>query len=1019
MKTNLSHILPVAEACEILRPAVVRRLVSSLCRMRQQQQNSQAQHMMRVASATVDEEELAHEVNLLVEALLYRPAVLEDDEDEEAAPLPTLIQQAWKKLTSTQNRLTALDKTTLIQYVVPHMVQPHGGAAGHMGLFDCWVYALQGRAPSSTGAYYGGGASSSGASILLPDVLILLAIAQDYQSYILGRSHQSPQHGDVDDLDDHPALDAVKGWHEDASERTEENIPVQVEDSEPGPADQVRLMARIAFRLFDSYQKKGTVTRDTLHRFLTDVHGEDSYKKPPVKALLDAMFATATVAEGGSPLQASLSEVQFVTMVQETVNPTRPSHLLLDWMASLFGAMIPPQEVPPSVAAYLDTMEHRPRPLCDLYKISENRLFEVKRRFHSLVRTASWLPDGALATTVDSDENDTEADRPVVDSFMAAASMVEAPKHSIPLEAFSEAVCEPNEEKGMGGYLPVSLAKLVFRAGCRGSFGNREDEGDSSTTSSHYWGLAQFLQFGCTTVRQNRAQPEQSEQPLLRFLFHTFQLATREQVGEEEDRRILTRAQVQAMLLLAVEHTEYRLQRDQPPPRDMMEEDWSRRNVSDPKDENGEVMVDLEACSLLGLLPPKMERSNHGKLSTKVPLTKLVAHAMKYAADGKTMSFDEFCSWNNNSASGIGPASRLGPIMVDLRLIGAVLFGVPPTLASIEVGLIAEIERRHKARYPQTSVSRRGPRGTVWYIIEAAWLKEWTHLVDEVSRTDEDADDNRHSVKGPVRGLARIDNADLLAPGGLLALRNDVRWKHDYEIIPPLAWQALQAWYDGGPPIHRTVVRFISGNARQTSPHSAKAHIPTENEIELHPFFVTIYLCDAASRGEARPFQQNFQLSRVSPMGVMLKEMCKELDVDSDLARLWVLETGPNYSPRDEDKPGDWLLQLDKNIVEQRKARGLPSGTTKGITLLLELKDLDTGKWPRGEDGREWSFVSETEDEHVVADLGDGVVGLYNMGYVLSATIFAGTFLPLTFTLVAATLVISTRPFSASAIRRY
>ena len=232
-----------------------------------------------------------------------------------------------------------------------------------------------------------------------------------------------------------------------------------------------------------------------------------------------------------------------------------------------------------------------------------------------------------------------------------------------------------------------------------------------------------------------------------------------------------------------------------------------------------------------------------------------------------------------------------------------------------------------------------------------------------------------------MRGLTRIDNAELLSPGGLLALRSDVRWKHDYEIVPPLSWQALQAWYDGGPPIHRTVVRFVGGAAsKQASPHSAKAQIPTENEIELHPFFVTIYLCDAASRGEARPFQQNYQLSRVSPMGVMLKQMCRELDVDADLARLWVLETGPNYSPRDEDKPEDWLLKLDKNIVDQRRQRGITGNSGKGISLLLELKDPETGLWPRGEDGKQWTFADEEVDATPATDLGDGVVGLYNMG---------------------------------------
>lgn len=982
MKSNLSHILPVHEACEILQEDVVLRLVTSLLLVRQQQQ---AGPLHTPAPSGAHEEAIRQDARLLTEALSYRPpspknaAGTEEDGGvvmpSSEPPIPNLVQQSWKRWMSS--RSLALDKPTLIQFIVPQMVQPHAGQSGHMGLFDCWVYALQGHSNSSASSYYGGAA---GAQVYFPDLLIVLAVAQQYRDYCF-RITESQS------LDDHPALgnmsyDSNDAERADAALATENGDgggpppsqqPAEIlpsSSSPPGEAEEVLTMAKMAFRLFDSYQKKGSVTRDTMHRFLTDVHGEDSYKKGPIKALLDEMFEPTT--EGGTTLQASLSEPQFVRKVQETVNPARPSHVLLDWMAALFCSFIPPDEVPQSVAAYLDTMEHRPRPLCDMYGIAESRLFEVKRRFHSLVRTATnqgVIQGDPISHAGDGGDGDDDVERP--DSFIAAsASPVAPPKHSIPKETFVGAVSAVNEEFGNGGYLPERLASLVFDAGCRG-----EGVTDTEDSAINFWGLAHVLQFGSTAVRHNRMQPEHPDQPLLRLLFSVFQLAV--PVEDSEDRRVLTRTQIEEMILLVIEHTEYRLERDQPPPRDFMDE----KDKSKKKDEllREERTVDIEACSLLGLLPEKPNRSGGGKIS-RIALSTIVDHAMEASAEGTTMTFDEFCYWSND-VNGTGPASRLGPIMVDLRLIASVLFGVPPTLASMEVGLIAEIERRHKSRYPQTSVSRRGPRGTVWYIIDATWLKDWKQLTDEVSRTEEDANDNRHTAKGPVRGLPRIDNADLLSPGGLLTLRNDVRWKHDYEIVPPMAWQALQAWYDGGPPIHRSVVRFVSGNAnKQASPLSSKAQIPTENEIELHPFFVTIYLCDASSRGEARPFQQNFQLSRVSPMGVMLKQMCRELDVDPDLARLWVLETGPNYSPREEDKVQDWLLRLDKNIVEQRKQRGDPANPNKAVSLLLELKDPDSGLWPRGEDGKQWTFAEDNIDDRPATDLGDGVVGLYNMG---------------------------------------
>jgi len=247
-------------------------------------------------------------------------------------------------------------------------------------------------------------------------------------------------------------------------------------------------------------------------------------------------------------------------------------------------------------------------------------------------------------------------------------------------------------------------------------------------------------------------------------------------------------------------------------------------------------------------------------------------------------------------------------------------------------------------------------------------------------------DSGSHGDK--TRGsLGRISNTGLLATDGSLALRSDIRWKHDYEIVPPLGWSALQAWYDGGPPIYRSVVRYMTSGSASPHANAGRPRIPTENELELYPFFVTVYLCDAVSLGEARPFQQNYQLSRVSPVRVMLLQLCRELDVDPDLARLWVMEKHPDagllVKSGDAVKTNtseDWILNLEMNIVEQRKKRGVADHSGKGISLLLEIKDSDSGLWPRGIDGKEWSFKEKDQKTRLKTDLGDGVIGLYNMG---------------------------------------
>jgi hypothetical protein len=87
---------------------------------------------------------------------------------------------------------------------------------------------------------------------------------------------------------------------------------------------------------------------------------------------------------------------------------------------------------------------------------------------------------------------------------------------------------------------------------------------------------------------------------------------------------------------------------------------------------------------------------------------------------------------------------------------------------------------------------------------------------------------------------------------------------------------------------------------------------------------------------------------------------------------------GPESTSPDDVRGEDWILNLDMNIVEQRKRRGVSS--EGGITLLLELKDKETGIWPRGVDGKEWVFRDKTATDVIPSDLGDGVVGLYNMG---------------------------------------
>lgn len=204
------------------------------------------------------------------------------------------------------------------------------------------------------------------------------------------------------------------------------------------------------------------------------------------------------------------------------------------------------------------------------------------------------------------------------------------------------------------------------------------------------------------------------------------------------------------------------------------------------------------------------------------------------------------------------------------------------------------------------------------------------------------------------------------------------------QIIAPMAWSALQAWYDGGPPISRTVVPYIPTTGAP-SPHSRVPRVRTAHEIELYPFFVTVFLCDTLSRGEARPFQQYVPVSRVCPVRMLLLQLCRGLDVDPKYGRLWVMGNDPSSMDTSETDSSDWLLNLDDNIVEQLNRRGSAANLDNGnsIVLLLELKDAETEQWPRGIDGKTWTLQPDGGTGGVVRQqpgIGDGIVGLYNMG---------------------------------------
>ncbi|CAB9510928.1 Putative ubiquitin carboxyl-terminal hydrolase 11 [Seminavis robusta] len=1086
MKTSLSHVLPVWKACKILGEPTVRRIVQTLMQLRTRgvhvtanvtHVESSDQHDTTNSETKTSQEELwDEELEQLVEALLYMPNQLPHGatppvrrtnvptQKPVTIPTPPVVAQSWQKLT-THTRMFGMDKSLLFRFTVPNVCQPHSGPQGHMGLFDCWVYTLQGHAPTSSATYYGGAANNM---VWIPDVIIFLAVCKDYQDKFYSAAATTAT------TTSRPKRDSemTEGTEEEDEEDEEESEDDEEEKAEEQRRQQMlesclKTMAKLSYRFYDAYQKKGSLSRDTVHRFLTDVYGEDSYKTQEMRTLLDKVFRptdkaiSATAAAAGETTvrpqsSVQLSEGLFVSRIVATTptldaqrvvqKPHAPQtsngHVLLDWISLLGAAMVPPEELPQSTVAYLETMQVHPQPIVHQYLLAETRLYEIKRRFHSLVESSAVIIHGDVMAANGDDNNEEEktvdAGTKVANTSTNTAAPA-VPKHVITQSAFESAVTRPNNDMGQGGYLPARLARMVFSAVLMGGStavlvdaANDIDDDDDGDPSNHrksskkksFWGLYHVLKFGCEAVRctkeakthkgkSKKISTHDRDVAILKQVFAMFaQVPTTSsnngaKVKKPKDpldgRLLLDRSHIGAMILLLLEHAQFRLQQDAPPQKD---DDNTVTGYEDEEtlDASDDVYVNASACSFLGLLPP----TNQPPAPTEqVSLKDLVEYVLQQAKDKNSnkedegkISFEEFCRWHYASSDGsnakndekqkIVTASqtrRLGPLLLELRLIAAVLFGIPPALASMEVTLIAELQRRHKYRYPPTEVSRRGPKGTVWYIIDHGWFQTWASLVKRVSHTVDDAGDGRSDGTATTsRGLPKINNTNLLADNGSLALRADIKWGHEYEILPPLAYSALQAWYDGGPPIHRIVVPYIPANI--ASPHSRRQpKMRTEMEMELYPFFVTVFLCDAASRGDTRPFQQYVPVSRVSPVRVVLLQLAKGLNIDPDLCRLWMTGTEPDST--DDNADVDWLLDLDKNIVEQRKARAqthpgaasAAGGEGGGITLLLEVRDEESDMWPRGIDGRRRSYLDNRGQQRAdEPEMGDGVVGLYNMG---------------------------------------
>jgi hypothetical protein len=190
--------------------------------------------------------------------------------------------------------------------------------------------------------------------IILPDLIIFWGILQSYHhSFVQGVSTTTGEESTVE----HSLIDTV------AEDPTEQQLP-------QGPTRRIYFnkeqkyafscMANLVFRVYDGYLKTGVVTRDTLQRFIADIHGEDALKRPFVKKIFDIMFDAnydarvkhgpggmdplSSLPSGPSRQLAHLDDVQFTRSIWKTISVNtedQPVHILFEWLQHLGLTTLP------------------------------------------------------------------------------------------------------------------------------------------------------------------------------------------------------------------------------------------------------------------------------------------------------------------------------------------------------------------------------------------------------------------------------------------------------------------------------------------------------------------------------------------------------------------------------------------------------------------------------------------------------------------------------------------------------
>lgn len=73
--------------------------------------------------------------------------------------------------------------------------------------------------------------------------------------------------------------------------------------------------------------------------------------------------------------------------------------------------------------------------------------------------------------------------------------------------------------------------------------------------------------------------------------------------------------------------------------------------------------------------------------------------------------------------------------------------------------------------------------GSTWYLLSTTWLTTWSHYCK-----------TQGEFPGPMESHDLVDEENLHMGEGMVGIREGVREKRDYHVIPSRAWDLLVSW---------------------------------------------------------------------------------------------------------------------------------------------------------------------------------------------------------------------------------